>query len=75
VPKVVAKKSEYMNRRIAPSRQPILPVVKKYHKNRLAIRENITKSENTTIFTFNGENVNVRPMRMLVAFNYMGKVA
>jgi len=50
-----------MNNRIVPSLQRILPIVRKYHKKRLDIREKITKSENTTMSTLNGEAIKLTP--------------
>jgi len=54
IPRVVAKNSTYKKSRMEPSFQLSLPVEKKYHRNKLAIREKMTRSEKTTMFTLKG---------------------
>jgi len=60
-PKVVAKNNAYMHNRTAPSLQLIFSLVKKYHRNKLAIRENMTRSRKAVMFTLSGEAISGTP--------------
>ena len=51
---MLAKNSRYMNRNIAPSFQLSLPIDRKYQKNKLVIREKMTRFWKTSMFMVKG---------------------
>jgi len=70
-PKLMTRNRKYINNSTTPSRQLILSLDRKYHKNMLAMTENMTKLEKIVISTRNVHMVSVAPRMRVVSTKHV----